>query len=59
MVESTDGGKTWSKPVVIAENDDRLNPQGIGEECDFVELDDTRDVDLAEIVIHTLAFFGD
>ena len=42
LVESADGGKTWSKPVVIARNDDRLNPQGIGEECDFVELDDER-----------------
>ena len=42
VTESTDGGKTWSEPVVIAENDDRLNPQGIGEECDFVELDDGR-----------------
>lgn len=42
LVESRDGGKTWSEPIVVAENDDPLNPQGIGEECDFVELDDGR-----------------
>ncbi len=40
--ESKDGGKTWSDPVVIAENDDKLNPQGFCEEGDFVELDDGR-----------------
>lgn len=40
LSESKDGGKTWSDPVVITENDDRLNPQGMGEEADFVELDD-------------------
>ncbi|MCK5526034.1 MAG: exo-alpha-sialidase [Candidatus Latescibacteria bacterium] len=42
LTESRDGGKTWSDPVGVAANDDRLNPQGMGEECDFVELDDGR-----------------
>ena len=42
FTESVDGGKTWSKPIIIAANTDRLNPQGIDGECDFVELDDGR-----------------
>ena len=42
VTESRDQGRTWSTPLVVAENDDRLNPQGIGEECDFVELPDGR-----------------
>ena len=40
LTQSIDAGKSWSDPVVIVENDDQLNPQGFGEECDFVELDD-------------------
>jgi hypothetical protein len=40
--QSSDGGRTWTAPQVIAENDDQLVHQGIGEECDFVELDDGR-----------------
>ena len=40
--ESRDTGKTWSHPRVLLENNDALNPQSIGDECDFVELDDGR-----------------
>ena len=40
LVESKDGGYTWSDPVIIAENDDRFNPQGFTEEADFVQVDD-------------------
>jgi hypothetical protein len=39
LVESKDGGKTWSEPVIIAKNDDLFNPQGFCEEADFVQLD--------------------
>ena len=42
LTESRDGGQSWSEPVAVAENDDLLCPEGIGEECDFVELDDGR-----------------
>ena len=42
LSQSRDGGATWSEPVVIAPNDDQLNPQGIGEEADFAELEDGR-----------------
>ncbi|MFH1006074.1 MAG: sialidase family protein [Candidatus Latescibacterota bacterium] len=42
LVESQDGGHTWSAPHVIAENDDDLAPQIMGEESDFVELSDGR-----------------
>jgi hypothetical protein len=42
LSESRDAGETWSDPVVLLKNDDRLNPQGMGEEGDFVELDDGR-----------------
>jgi len=39
LTESKDEGKTWSTPLVVADNDDSLNPQGIDAECDFVELE--------------------
>ena len=42
LTESVDGGKTWSKPIAVAESTDRLNPQMIDGESDFVELDDGR-----------------
>ena len=42
LTESKDAGRTWTDPVVVAPNDDALNPKGIGAECDFVELDDGR-----------------
>lgn len=42
LTESKDDGKTWSNPMGIIKNDDQLNPQGMGEESDFVELDDGR-----------------
>ncbi|MFH1006917.1 MAG: sialidase family protein [Candidatus Latescibacterota bacterium] len=42
LTESRDGGKTWSDAVVITVNDDRINPQGLDEEADFVELEDGR-----------------
>lgn len=42
LVESRDGGRTWSAPQVIAGNDDPLAPQHMGEESDFVELSDGR-----------------
>lgn len=42
LVESRDGGRAWSAPQVIAENDDPLAPQHMGEESDFVELSDGR-----------------
>lgn len=42
ITESGDGGVTWSKPQVLAENDDKLATQMMGEESDFVELDDGR-----------------
>ena len=42
LSESKDNGSTWSEPQVIAPNEDRLNPEGVGEEADFVELDDGR-----------------
>ena len=40
--ESCDEGKTWSDPRALLENDDMLNPVSLGDECDFVELDDGR-----------------
>lgn len=42
ITESRDGGNTWSTPQIIAENDDRLAPQLVGQENDFVELPDGR-----------------
>ncbi len=42
IIESWDGGLTWSKPQVFAENDDKLAAQMMGEENDFVELEDGR-----------------
>jgi len=39
LTESRDQGKTWSTPLLVADNDDLLNPQGICEECDFIELE--------------------
>ncbi len=40
--QSSDGGRTWTPPQTVAENDDQLVYQGMGEECDFVELADGR-----------------
>ena len=39
LTESKDEGKTWSTPLVVVDNDDLINPQGIDAECDFVELE--------------------
>lgn len=39
---SRDGGRAWTAPQALCGNDDALVPQGISEECDFVELDDGR-----------------
>lgn len=38
--ESKDGGRSWSEPRVLLEEDDVLNPQDMGDESDFVELAD-------------------
>jgi hypothetical protein len=40
--KSTDNGVTWSLPRILLGDDDALNPQDIGDENDFVELDDGR-----------------
>ena len=40
IIESKDQGRSWSDPVILAEDDDELNPMLFTEECDFVELDD-------------------
>jgi len=42
LTESRDCGETWTDPQVIAENDNKLIPQGMTDENDFVELDDGR-----------------
>jgi hypothetical protein len=42
LTESHDGGRNWSPVQILAENDDALVRQGMGEESDFVELDDGR-----------------
>lgn len=42
ITESWDGGRTWSMPQAIAENDDLLITQLMAEESDFVELSDGR-----------------
>lgn len=42
IIESWDGGYTWSEPQVLMENDDQVITQMMGEENDFVELDDGR-----------------
>ncbi len=42
IIESWDGGVMWSKAQVLMENDDKLISQTMGEENDFVELEDGR-----------------
>ncbi|MFH1006073.1 MAG: sialidase family protein, partial [Candidatus Latescibacterota bacterium] len=42
LTESPDGGRTWSDPQVLAENDDLLASQSMDYESDFVELADGR-----------------